>query len=68
MQIRLIRVNNDDIHQQAMALISQLMTAEDLDSVKLVDAQAAEVGAYEAKRWPLQAATKAEIAHYLAKP
>ncbi|WP_125206400.1 hypothetical protein [Capsulimonas corticalis] len=61
----IITIENDDDHKRAMDRISELMTSTSPEDLARLDAQAREVEAYEAVRWPRTPATKAEIDEYL---
>lgn len=65
MEATIIIIENDDDHKKAMALISSLMSATRHEDIARLSAQAREVEAYEAKRWPREAATVPEIIEYL---
>jgi len=61
----IITIHNDDDHKKAMEIISSLMSATSGDELARLDAQALEVEAYDAVRWPMERATVEEINEYL---
>jgi HTH-type transcriptional regulator/antitoxin HigA len=65
MEATIIVVENDDDHKKAMELISSLMSANSHEELAKLSAQAREVEAYEAVRWPRVVATVPEIIEYL---
>jgi len=65
MEATIIIVENDDDHKKAMERIHNLMTATSHEALALLNAQAREVEAYEAVRWPREVASIPEIIEYL---
>src|SRR4051812_24051196 len=65
METTIFVVENDDDHKKAMELISSLMSATSHEELARLNAQAREVEAYEAVRWPQVPASIPEIIEYL---
>ena len=65
MEATIVIVRNDEDHKIAMELISSLMLATSEENLARLIAQAREVQAYEAVRWPIGVATVPEIIEYL---
>ncbi|HZC16017.1 MAG TPA: hypothetical protein VE309_04580 [Caulobacteraceae bacterium] len=65
MRANLVLIENEADLAAARALVSELMDSTDAADVARLRAQAQILQAYEAVRWPTQAATPAEILEYL---
>ena len=65
MEATIIIIENDDDHKKAMELVSRLMSATTHEDIARLSAQAREVEAYEAVRWPRERVSVPEIIGYL---
>lgn len=65
MQANVIVIENDDDFKAAKALASRLMDSEDPASIAQLRAQGLLLQAYEARRWPVEPASAAEIIQYI---
>lgn len=65
MEATIILIENNQDYRRAMDVVSNLMLATDPKDLARLNAQAREVEAYEAKRWPQELATVPDILQYL---
>jgi HTH-type transcriptional regulator / antitoxin HigA len=65
MRTEIVTVENDRDLAEAQAIIAQLGASEDPADAARLRAQALILEAYEAERWPVEAATPAEILAYI---
>jgi HTH-type transcriptional regulator/antitoxin HigA len=65
MQANLIVIENETDLKAAQSLVSSLMGSEDPADRARLRAQALLLHAYEAKRWPVERASAAEIIQYI---